>query len=291
MPLECLHTVPELRAKVRSYRLLGQRVGFVPTMGALHKGHLSLVRLAKDKAEKVVVSIFVNPLQFGPQEDFAKYPRTEDADLNLLSSAGVALAFLPSVHELYPEDFTTVVSVPSLSRVLCGVSRPGHFDGVATVVAKLLNACEPEIAVFGEKDYQQLLIIQRMAHDLNISTQIIGAPTYRDDDGLAASSRNAYLKNTERTIAGQLPKTLVHLIKQAVQGAHLAGLENAGRDLLLYKGFTRVEYLEFRSERDLKTARVVDSDTRLFVAAWIGRTRLIDNMKVTVPAEELTHQP
>lgn len=283
MTLECLHTLSALQAKLGTYRFLRQTVGFVPTMGALHQGHLSLVRLAKDKAERVVVSIFVNPTQFGPQEDFAKYPRNEDADLTLLASAGVTLVFLPSVDEIYPQDFTTVVSVPSLSNVLCGGSRPGHFNGVATVVTKLLNICQPQIAVFGEKDYQQLLIIRRMVQDLNIPTEIIGAPTYREEDGLAASSRNAYLKGKERIIAGHLSKTLVHLIQQATQGTNLVDLENTGRALLLRKGFTKVEYLEFRSGRDLNVARAVDDDTRLFVAAWIENTRLIDNMKVTVP--------
>ncbi|HXV74048.1 MAG TPA: pantoate--beta-alanine ligase, partial [Sphingomonadales bacterium] len=229
--METVRTVAELRARVRAFKGGGAKVGFVPTMGALHEGHLSLVRLAGKRAEKVVASIFVNPAQFGPDEDFAKYPRTEAADLKLLESAGAALAFLPPVEEIYPEGFATAVSVPKLSKPLCGIFRPGHFEGVATVVAKLLNACEADVAVFGEKDYQQLLVIRQMAKDLDIPTEIVAGPTYREADGLAASSRNAYLKPDERAIARLLPKTLTTLVRQANEGQDLKDLSKKGRDV------------------------------------------------------------
>jgi pantoate--beta-alanine ligase len=281
MALPTVRTVKDLRAQVRTWRREGLKIGFVPTMGALHEGHLTLVRLAGEKADKVVVSIFVNPKQFGPEEDFAAYPRKEEADLKLVEGAGAALAFLPSIEEIYPEGYLTTVSVGQLVRPLCGVFRPGHFEGVATVVAKLLNAAEADLAVFGEKDYQQLLVIRQMVKDLNIPAEIVGAPTVREPDGLAASSRNAYLKGDERQIAKVLPRTLIALIKQAREGKELKELARKGRDVLLRNGFTGVDYLEFRSGLDLSTADDVDNDTRLFAAGWIGQTRLIDNMKVS----------
>jgi len=280
MAIEVVRTAAELRAKVRAWRGIGLKVGLVPTMGALHDGHLTLVRLAGEKAEKVAASIFVNPRQFGPNEDFSKYPRTEAADLKLLEGAGAALAFLPSVEEMYPKDFATTVAVAALAKPLCGVFRPGHFEGVATVVAKLLIAAEADFAVFGEKDYQQLLVIRRMAKDLSIPTEILSGPTFREPDGLAASSRNAYLKGDERVIARVLPKTLLTLIRQAREGRDLRDLARKGCEVLLRNGFTSVDYLEFRSGTNLSDAPDVQPDTRLFAAAWIGKTRLIDNMKV-----------
>jgi pantoate--beta-alanine ligase len=197
-PLPIVRTVAELRAQVAGWRKAGQRVGLVPTMGALHEGHLSLVRLAREHAERVVVSVFVNPTQFSPNEDFDAYPRDEAHDAGLLAGVGCDLLFAPGVAEMYPPGFATTVTVAGVSEPLDGTARPGHFVGVATIVSKLLNQCGPDVAVFGEKDYQQLQVIRRLARDLDLPVEIVGGPTARAEDGLALSSRNAYLSAAER---------------------------------------------------------------------------------------------
>ena len=272
----------ELRQVLKAWRLADQRLALVPTMGNLHAGHGHLVREAAKRADRVAVSIFVNPLQFGPKEDFDRYPRTPDADRELLESLDVDLLFVPSVADMYPRgrDSSTLVDVPDLSGILCGEYRPGHFVGVATVVAMLLNLVQADCALFGEKDYQQLAIIRRMAEDLLMPTEIIGVPTIREADGLAMSSRNRYLTATERQIAPQLYATL-----SAARAALLAGkadattVEAQSKVILASHGF-RPDYF---SVRDAVTLQVPGPETKervILVAAWLGRARLLDNVRV-----------
>lgn len=280
VPPTVARTVAELRARLEAWRRAGDSIGLVPTMGALHAGHLSLIRKMCAEANRVVVSIFVNPAQFGPNEDYGKYPRQEAEDLEKIGAIGAHLAFIPSVEEMYPEGFDTTVSVPGLSACLCGATRPGHFDGVATVVAKLLLQCRPDAAIFGEKDYQQLLVIRRLVRDLDMPVRILSGPTTREDDGLALSSRNAYLGPRNRKKAAALPETLKDLCARAAEGEDLARLEKAGCKALLEAGFSDVDYLEFRSGKDLAKLKKIGPAARLFAAARIGGTRLIDNMPV-----------
>lgn len=271
-------TPSELRGWVADRRTKGRTVGFVPTMGALHEGHLSLVRRAKEVADEAVVSIFVNPTQFGPNEDFTRYPRQEAADKDLLRSAGCDLVYLPGADVMYPQGFATAVSVAGLSEGLCGVFRPGHFQGVATVVAKLLLQALPDVAVFGEKDYQQLQVIKRMVADLDIPTRVVGAPTLREADGLAKSSRNAYLSPEERRIAPALHGLMseaVERIQAGEAGGKACAAVAAG---LLQKGFAKVDYVELRDGENLAPVDRPTRPARLLAAAWLGRTRLIDNL-------------
>lgn len=262
-------------------KLPSSRLGtlaLVPTMGALHSGHLSLVEQAKTHADRVAVSIFVNPMQFGPSEDFSRYPRTEDADLALLEKAGVDLVWLPPVKVMYPEGYATSIHVSELGDGLCGAFRPGHFDGVATVVAKLFLQVKPDKAVFGEKDYQQLQIIRRMVTDLNMGIEILGGPIVRESDGLALSSRNRYLSETERRIAPQL----YHILRDTaarLQAGHRNALQES-KDALLAEGFTKLDYLELVDSETLKPLMQLDGSARLLAAVWIGSTRLIDNIAV-----------
>jgi pantoate--beta-alanine ligase len=280
--LPIVRTVAELRAQVRAWRAEGHVVGFAPTMGALHEGHLSLVRLAKAEAGRVLASVFVNPTQFGPNEDFERYPRDEAGDARLLASAGCDLLFAPTVAEMYPPGAATTVTVAGVSEPLDGAARPGHFAGVATVVAKLLNQAQPDLAVFGEKDYQQLQVIQRMVRDLDLPVRVIGAPTVRDHDGLALSSRNAYLTAAERPIAGKLNLVLRDAAKALAAGAGTAPTEAAAIRALKDAGFQSVDYLETRAAEDLRRLGPgpVDAPARVLVAARLGATRLIDNMAV-----------
>ncbi len=272
----------ELRQLLREWRQQGQRLALVPTMGNLHAGHGHLVREAHQRADRVAVSIFVNPLQFGPKEDFDRYPRTPDQDRALLESLDVDLLFAPSVPDMYPRgrNSSTLVDVPDLSGILCGEFRPGHFVGVATVVAMLLNLFQADAALFGEKDYQQLAIIRRMAEDLLMPTDIIGIPTIREADGLAMSSRNRYLTATERELAPQLFATLSAARKALLSGnAETAAVEAHGRALLGSYGF-RPDYF---TVRDAVTLQAPGPETRervILVAAWLGRARLLDNVKV-----------
>ena len=277
-----VRSVAELRAHVRRWQAAGERVGFVPTMGALHEGHLSLVRLAKERAGRGVASIFVNPTQFGPNEDFDAYPRGEARDAELLASVGCDLLYAPTVGEMYPAGFSTTVSVAGVTEPLDGAARPGHFSGVATVVAKLLLQCGPDLAVFGEKDYQQLQVIRRLVRDLDISVEIVGAPTARANDGLALSSRNAYLSPQERQVAPEISRALLNAIAQLRAGRPVAEVEAQAIARLKDAGFARVDYVEVRGAGDL--ARLgpgpIVPPARILAAAVLGRTRLIDNMAV-----------
>lgn len=282
--MNTVKTVRELRAAVARARAEGKRIGFVPTMGNLHEGHIALVEKAGQRADFVVASIFVNPLQFGPKEDLASYPRTLAADQEKLVAAGCQLLFAPDVEEMYPNGMAgqTLVSVPGVSEGLCGGSRPGHFDGVSTVVTKLFNMVQPDLAVFGEKDFQQLAVIRTLVRDLDLPVQIIGEPTARAEDGLALSSRNGYLDTEQRAIAPVLYRTLSQLATAIRAGerdyVHLA--EN-GKASLEAAGL-RPDYLEVRNSQNLCPA---DADTRQLVilaAAFLGKTRLIDNLALEI---------
>jgi pantoate--beta-alanine ligase len=274
-----------LRAAVARWHLNGERVALVPTMGNLHAGHLALVAQARALAERVVVSIFVNPLQFGPSEDFAAYPRTPDEDRAQLAAAGVDAVFMPDASVMYPrgKDASTTVYVPELTDILCGASRPGHFVGVATVVAKLFNLVGPDSAVFGEKDYQQLVLIRRMAADLAFPVEVIGIPTVREADGLAMSSRNQYLTPAERQIAPQLHATLLSVAAKLSSGeSDFAGLEEQGMAALNAAGF-EAEYVAVRRADDLGVPDDRVGVLRVLAAARLGRARLIDNLHVDRP--------
>ena len=277
--LPIARTVADLRRQVADWRAQGLRVGLVPTMGALHEGHLSLVRLALTRADRVIVTIFVNPTQFGPQEDLDKDPRREAQDCTLAQGAGAHLVFAPGVAEMYPEGFFTSVKVSGVSQGLCGDFRPGHFEGVATIVAKLLLQALPDIAVFGEKDYQQLCVIRRLARDLDIPVEIAGAPTVRDDQGLALSSRNAYLSPEDLQTARQLNKIMVSLIGRIrARPGDLPIIIEEGKKILLAAGFSKIDYLDVRDAENLEPAQVPQRPARLLAAVYLGRTRLIDNM-------------
>lgn len=270
-------TVAELRAALAG--LKPARIGMVPTMGALHEGHVSLVREAKKHAGHVVVSIFVNPTQFAPNEDFDAYPRTLNADLKKLDDQA-AIVFTPSAREMYPDGFATTVSMAGPSAGLETDFRPHFFAGVATVVAKLLIAAMPDIAVFGEKDYQQLLVVKRLVRDLGLPIQIIGAPTLRETDGLALSSRNAYLSTEERAVAGKLNQILSQAIAQVRAGGDLRTVEGAAVEVLYEAGFTHVDYVAIRDAETLDHITALNGAARILAAAKIGKTRLIDNMAI-----------
>jgi pantoate--beta-alanine ligase len=251
-------------------------------MGALHDGHLSLVALAKSNADRVVASIFVNPTQFGPREDFNRYPRDEAGDLAKLDVAGANLVFVPETTEMYPHGFSTNVGVSDLTEDLCGASRPNHFDGVATVVTKLLLQCAPDLALFGEKDYQQLLVIKRLVRDLDIPVEILGGPIVREKDGLALSSRNAYLSPSERKAAPLLYQTIVAVANDLRQGRGADDAAAAGRFKLEAAGF-RVDYVAVRDPETLKPLSGPVERARVLAAVQLGRTRLIDNVAVSAP--------
>lgn len=278
--MNTVKTVRELRAAIARARSEGKRIGLVPTMGNLHSGHAALVTKAAQRADFVVATIFVNPMQFGPNEDLATYPRTLAADQERLLEAGCHLLFTPNVEEMYPHGMTdqTVVSVPVISEGLCGASRPGHFDGVSTVVSKLFNMVQPDLAVFGEKDFQQLAVIRALVRDLNMPIQIIGEPTVRADDGLALSSRNGYLNEEQRATAPVLYK-VIQQIGAAVDSGdkNFVTLLDAGKRQLEAAGL-RPDYLEIREATSLRPATEQDSDLVILAAAFLGKTRLIDNL-------------
>jgi len=280
--MRTVHTIAELRAQVAAWRRAGERVAFVPTMGNLHRGHIHLVERARELAPRVVASIFVNPTQFGPNEDFAGYPRTLDDDSRQLTAAGLDLLFAPDVAEMYPRplEHMTQVTVPELSGILCGASRPIHFRGVATVVSKLFNMVQPDVALFGEKDWQQLVVIRRLVTDLDFPIEIVGVPTVREADGLAMSSRNGYLTAEERAIAPALYATLVASAERLRAGERdFALLATEAKARLAAAGF-RPDYFEIRRAHDLQPPTAEDADLRIFAAAWLGRARLIDNLAV-----------
>ncbi|MDD3799280.1 MAG: pantoate--beta-alanine ligase [Novosphingobium sp.] len=282
--MQTVNTVESLREAVESLRENGT-VAFVPTMGALHEGHLTLVREARKRAAHVVVSIFVNPTQFGPNEDLDAYPRRMAEDSRLLEAEGVALLWAPDVAEMYPAGFATTISVTGVSDNFCGASRPGHFDGVATVVCKLFNQVRPDMALFGEKDWQQLAVIRRMARDLDLSRpharDIVGVPTVREADGLAMSSRNQYLSAEQRQAAAVLPRAMRTAIAAIAAGEPAAQALAALEATLLGAGFSSIDYAALA---DAQSLEVLDAPgqapARLLVAARIGSTRLIDNMAV-----------
>ncbi|GAB4251042.1 pantoate--beta-alanine ligase [Deferrisoma sp.] len=275
--MEWLETIDAMRAWSRAARARGETVGFVPTMGYLHEGHLRLVARARELADRVVVSIFVNPTQFGPGEDFDRYPRDEERDRRLCEEAGVDAVFFPSAAEMYPEGYQTYVTVEEISKPLCGASRPGHFRGVATVVLKLFHAVEPDVAVFGEKDYQQLQVVRRMVRDLNVPVRIVGVPTVREADGLALSSRNTYLSDEERRQALAIPRAIRWAQEQVEAGVRDPGaLAGEIRSLLEGAGL-RVDYVEIRHPDTLEPVGSIDDRALLAIAAFAGRTRLIDN--------------
>ena len=277
-----LHTVAELRSHLQHVRRKQQRIAFVPTMGNLHQGHLDLVHRAEELADHVVVSIFVNPMQFGPHEDFDAYPRTLEADQLELANTACAVIFAPTVREVYPQGVNTEIDVPGLSTILCGHHRPGHFKGVATVVNKLLNIVQPDVAVFGNKDYQQLQVIRTMVSDLLIPVEIVGANTTREPSGLAMSSRNAYLTDTERATAAMLYASLQRLGTALHSGERMASHLQAERNQLRQAGFD-LDYLEIRDADDLKRSAEEAKRAVLLVAARLGKARLIDNLVIDLP--------
>jgi pantoate--beta-alanine ligase len=279
--LPTVRTVVDLRSAIASWRRSGETVALVPTMGALHAGHLSLLELAHARCQRIVVSLFINPTQFGPKEDYAAYPRDEAADAAKLAAAGADLLYAPAVSEMYPEGFATQVTVRRLTEHLCGPYRPGHFEGVATVVTKLLLQSLPDVAVFGEKDWQQLQVIRRLARDLDIPVAIAGAPTMREADGLAMSSRNAYLSPSERAIAASLNRELRELAQAVARGEPCRAAEEHALRVLLENGFTSVDYVTVADAETLQPIeRIGKRPARAFAAAWLRRTRLIDNVAI-----------
>ena len=279
--MDIARTIADLWSHIAGWRNVGERVGLVPTMGALHDGHLALVRAAQADCRRVVATIFVNPKQFAPNEDLASYPRREAADLAMLRSAGVALVFMPAVAEIYPPGFATTVRVAGLTDCLCGAHRAGHFDGVATVVTKLLLQSLADTAYFGEKDYQQLLVVRRLARDLDIPVQIAGVPTVREADGLALSSRNAYLSPKERRIAPGLAQVLRRIAAALSAQPDAVVRETARGSADLEQAGFAVEYLEIREAEALApVAATVTAPARAFGAVHLGRTRLIDNIPI-----------
>jgi pantoate--beta-alanine ligase len=278
--LQIVRTPAALTAAMESWKRAGHRVAFVPTMGALHAGHLALVTEGLRHADKVAASIFVNPKQFGPTEDLDRYPRDEAGDAAKLASAGCELLYAPTVATMYPPGFASYVRVAALPDLLCGAARPGHFDGVATVVCKLLAAARADVAVFGEKDWQQLAIIRRMAEDLDLGTTIIGCGIVRDDDGLALSSRNLYLSPDERRRAVALPQALMRAREALQAGGDVAPALAAAERRIAAAGFARIDYCELVDGERLTPLRAVTPGARIMVAAVMGSTRLIDNLAV-----------
>ena len=283
--MRTLNRIADLRVLVQGWRMAGETIAFVPTMGNLHAGHASLIDAAHYHGRRVVASVFVNPLQFGPTEDYAAYPRTPDEDAVLLAAQGVDALLLPVVEEMYPRGVatSTVVEVPGISEILCGAFRPGHFRGVATVVVKLLSLVQPDVAIFGEKDYQQLTIIRRAVEDLCLPVRIVGAPTVRAEDGLALSSRNRFLDDGERAVAPQLYRALDYARRRLMGGeTDLASIETEGFDSLRAAGF-RPDYFEVRTAGTLDRPQGRDVAVVVLAAARLRRARLIDNVQCRAP--------
>lgn len=280
LKIDVVRSVAALRAATQPHRLERRRIGLVPTMGALHQGHLELVKTARRHADFVVATIFVNPLQFKPSEDLDAYPRDEATDLNLLAATGADLVFAPTVAEMYPKNFSTGVKVSGLTDYLDGPARPGHFEGVATVVTKLFNQAQPDIACFGEKDFQQLQVIRRMTRDLDMAVEIVAVPTVRDEDGLAMSSRNRYLTEKERIAAAMLPAALKDAVTELRTGGAAAPILEKTRAVLRAAGFDPIDYVELCDGETLQPLPAAREGARLFAAAHLGHTRLIDNWPV-----------
>lgn len=269
-----------LRQQTALWRKADETIGVVPTMGALHQGHLSLARAAREKCDRVIVTIFVNPKQFNDPDDLKNYPRTENEDARKLESIGVDLIYVPEPDQIYPNGFATTVSVSGLTDMLCGESRPGHFDGVATVVSKLFAQTAADFAFFGEKDYQQLQIVRRMARDLDIPIEVIGCPTIREEDGLAMSSRNLLLSDRSRVYAPVLAEVMEDMREKLRQGATMTAILPEAKARIMAAGFNDVDYLELRDGSDLSLLDQTKPDARLFAAAWLAGVRLIDNIAV-----------
>lgn len=280
--MQIIREANQLPSALIALRAGGKSLGLVPTMGALHAGHMALIEEAGSVADRVAATIFVNPLQFGANEDLSRYPRQEERDAEMLEDAGCDLLWLPQPGDMYPAGFATSVSVKGISDRWEGEARPGHFDGVATVVAKLLCAIRPDIAVFGEKDFQQLAVIRRMSQDLQLGVEIFGAPTIRDDDGLALSSRNAYLSPQERQQALALPDALNRAARRVLNGEDVAAVLDDSRARLGDAGFSRIDYFALVNALTLEPVERAEGPMRLIAAAVIGRTRLIDNIAVGV---------
>lgn len=272
----------ELRDLTKSWRRAGETIGVVLTMGALHDGHLSLVKAARSRADRVIVTIFVNPRQFNNPEDLAKYPKTEDNDARMLGSLDIDVLYVPEAEEIYPTGFSTTISVSGVSDGLCGDDRPGHFDGVATVVTKLLLQTDADCTFFGEKDYQQLQVVRRVVADLDLKTEIVGCPTVREDDGLAMSSRNLRLGAAAREMAPVIRRVLESAASTIRQGGNVAQALTTASQALMAAGFDAVDYFELRSDPDLQPMAAASRPGRLFVAAWLNGVRLIDNLPVQV---------
>jgi pantoate--beta-alanine ligase len=280
---DIVRDLPALRDAIAGWRRDNRSIGLVPTMGALHDGHLSLVRCAAQECDRVLATIFVNPSQFAPGEDLENYPRDEAGDIDKLAALGTALIYAPGIAAMYGEGFATEVRVAGLTDKMCGLSRPHFFGGVATVVAKLLLRTMPDRAYFGEKDYQQLLVIRRMAADLDIPAEIVGCPVVRAEDGLALSSRNAYLTASERAIAPALFETIAAAAERTADGAACAETVRWAANELAARGFTEVDYVDIRDAASLEAVeswRPGDPPARVFAAAFLGKTRLIDNVPV-----------
>ncbi|WP_341367825.1 pantoate--beta-alanine ligase [Yoonia sp. BS5-3] len=269
-----------LRAVTAGWRKAGQTIGVVPTMGALHQGHLSLARAAREKCDRVIVTIFVNPKQFNNPDDLENYPRTEEDDARKLESIGVDLIYVPGPDQIYPDGFATTVTVAGLTDMLCGATRPGHFDGVATVVPKLFLQTSADYAFFGEKDYQQLQVVRRLAADLDIPIEVIGCPTIREEDGLAMSSRNLLLSDRSRIHAPVLAEVMTDMRDALRGGAAMTGIIADATARIQAAGFTDIDYLELRDGTDLSLLPHAKPDARLFAAAWLAGVRLIDNIAV-----------
>ncbi|QIK39947.1 pantoate--beta-alanine ligase [Pontivivens nitratireducens] len=284
--MNIIRTKAELRALTEGWRREGKTIGVVPTMGALHAGHLSLVEAACAATDRVIVTLFVNPKQFNSPEDLAKYPRTEHSDAEKLAPYGADILYVPDGAQMYPEGFATTVSVTGVSEALCGATRPGHFDGVATVVAKLLLQTDADQAFFGEKDYQQLQVVRRLAQDLDLKTTIVGCPTVREDDGLAMSSRNLRLSAGARVVAPIIRETLSQAAIEISEGSPIETALQGARSRLTKAGLGEIDYLELRGDPDLTVLTTADRPGRIFVAAWLDGVRLIDNIPVHATSQQ-----
>ncbi|HBM40092.1 pantoate--beta-alanine ligase [Sulfitobacter pontiacus] len=280
MTPEIIRTLVELRSKVAGWKAAGESVAVVPTMGALHQGHLSLVRAAKEACDRVIVTIFINPKQFNNPEDYKNYPRTEEEDARKLIALKADVVYVPDGEQMYPNGFATTVSVEGITQGLCGAHRAGHFDGVATIVTKLFTQTQADKAFFGEKDYQQLQVVTRLARDLDLPIEVIGCPTIREEDGLAMSSRNLLLSDRARTWAPELHRAMEEMSEGLLAGGDLETLRAAAVSRVERAGFTQVEYLDLRSADQLELMTTPNRPARLLAAAWLAGVRLIDNIAV-----------
>ena len=280
MTPEIIRTLVELRSKVAGWKAAGESVAVVPTMGALHQGHLSLVRAAKEACDRVIVTIFINPKQFNNPEDYKNYPRTEEEDARKLIALKADVVYVPDGEQMYPNGFATTVSVEGITQGLCGAHRAGHFDGVATIVTKLFTQSQADKAFFGEKDYQQLQVVTRLARDLDLPIEVIGCPTIREEDGLAMSSRNLLLSDRARTWAPELHRAMEEMSEGLLAGGDLETLRAAAVSRVERAGFTQVEYLDLRSADQLELMTTPNRPARLLAAAWLAGVRLIDNIAV-----------